>query len=264
MGDILTETELILFHAKNIQCGIRKLIEQARLLTESPDRPRFLLFLTIAEQFEVALLLIDAGMASHAAIHVRSMIEAIVDMHLLEKDSKHACQMYYETFRGGKNLCEELLRDPYLDPESKQYIQRNLRKFQRRYKKLHGFGMRPKKISDGFSKSGMLYFAMSYVMLCGFSHNDLSILYMRHQGKRAMTYRAPDKPQLINMILYNAVSVIMIATNCAGQIASFPEGLFSRIFDDMNKSWVALMSAAEVFRKNNPREVKQIDTVSVI
>ena len=51
-----------------------------------PDRLRVGLVLTIAEQFEATLRLANAHMSTHSATHVRSMIEALVAMKMLESD----------------------------------------------------------------------------------------------------------------------------------------------------------------------------------
>nr|MBH1517797.1 hypothetical protein [Stenotrophomonas maltophilia] len=61
-----------------------------------PGRPQCALFLTVAEQFEAAVRLAHAGLITHSAVHVRSMLEATADLHLLGQDSQHVERMRYK------------------------------------------------------------------------------------------------------------------------------------------------------------------------
>lgn len=69
----------------------------------APDRPRCALFLTMLEQFESALRLAEVNLATHGAVHVRSMLEDLVAMNLLGQDAGYVDQVSYERLRGEKN-----------------------------------------------------------------------------------------------------------------------------------------------------------------
>ena len=242
----MVHPELLVTTADNIKVGLKTLVAHARPPRAAPDRPRFGLFLTIGEQFEAALLLIRAHMASHAATHVRSMVEALAAMVLLEKRADYVQQMQYERLRGEKKTYEGLLTDPHLDGNSRQFLQQRLVKCGADFQALHDSGLRPKRIADDLVDAGLTHLAVPYTVLCTFAHNDLAVLALRHQGEHAMAYLAPVDPQVIVSILSVAIQVVMQASFQAGQIALYPDGIFDRTFNTMNSQWAAFMEQGAV------------------
>lgn len=258
----MVDIEPLLARADDIGRGVRTLVANARPPRTPPARPRFALFLTIAEQFEVALLLIRTHMASHAATHLRSMTEALVAMSLLERKGNYIGQMQYEKLRGEKKVYEGLLAYPYLDGESRQFVQQRLNVCASDFQALHDSGFRPKRISEDFAEAGLSYLAVPYTVLCGFAHNDLAILALRHQGEQTMTYMAPVEPEVIISIVSVAIQVVMQASQQAGQIALYPEGLFQSTFEDMNIHWAATMNMAAVNGEPLPSDSYRFDRLT--
>ncbi|WP_277185461.1 hypothetical protein [Caballeronia sp. BR00000012568055] len=82
----MTVTELIDTSEQLLE-HLQGLIVRSRPPRGGGDRISVGLVLTIAEQFEAALRLTRAQMSTHAATHVRSMIEALVVMKMLDIDA---------------------------------------------------------------------------------------------------------------------------------------------------------------------------------
>ncbi|MBC8740368.1 hypothetical protein F6X40_27295 [Paraburkholderia sp. UCT31] len=105
---------------------LRSIIVRSRPPKGWPDRSRVGLVPTIAEQFEATLRLANAHMSTHSATHVRSMIEALVAMRMLESDADYVGQMKYEKLRGERRVYKGILTDPNIpqhlkDPIKKSY-----------------------------------------------------------------------------------------------------------------------------------------------
>jgi hypothetical protein len=59
-------------------------------------------------------------------------------------------------------------------------------------------------------------------MLCGFSHNDLSVLAMRHQGDEGVIYMAPIAPEVLQGIFFLAIFTVVVAAEPLRTLAGFP------------------------------------------
>ncbi|MBT2794780.1 DUF5677 domain-containing protein [Paraburkholderia strydomiana] len=223
-GHILEDLQGLIRGATPPQAGAKNL--QLRLV------------LTIAEQFEATLKLSNAHISTHAATHVRSMIEALVTMKMLEQEQDaYIEQMRYEQLRGEKRVYEAILADSELPEDVKRPIRVRLSTCKPSYDTLHAAGLRPKRIADDFGKTGLSHLVGPYAMLCNFTHNDLSTLAFRHGDKGGMIYRAEDSPQLLTSIFSSALQVVMAATHRFGELAKFADGHFESIFEQMNIKW---------------------------
>ncbi|MDD4911548.1 MAG: DUF5677 domain-containing protein [Sideroxydans sp.] len=230
--------------AEKIAMAARQLIDSMRPSKVSPDRLKAALFLAIAEQFEASLQLARLGMASHASVHVRSMLEGLVYMHMLSKDGKYVEQMKYNQLRSEKKVYESLLKDVNLPAEYRLILQARMDECKPRFETMYANGMRPGKITDDIVAAGLSDLSVPYSMLCGFSHHDLSVLALRHQGDNAMTYMAPDSPDVVELIFSIAIRVIVVAAESMSKSAWFPEGVFEAAFQDMNNAWGGAMNEA--------------------
>lgn len=217
--------------------GMRSLIVRSRPPSGGPDRLQVGLILTIAEQFEAALRLANAHMSTHAATHVRSMIEALVVMRKLEADSSYINQMRYDKLHGEKRVYEGVLADPNIPDQAKEPIRVLLNKCLPEFNALHGEKYRPKKISKEFGNTNLSHLVGPYAILCGFSHNDIAVLAFRHQGDSSMVYKQEDEPDFVQAVFSVALIVLMGAANQFGKIAKFPGDHFESVFAAMNKSW---------------------------
>ncbi|HGM5043370.1 hypothetical protein I5U56_05025 [Stenotrophomonas maltophilia] len=200
-----------------------------------PGRPQCALFLTVAEQFEAAVRLAHAGLITHSAVHVRSMLEATADLHLLGQDSQHVERMRYKQARGEKRFYDQMLAYEGLPDGVRTMIDGRMADCLARYEPLHEeFGGTLPTQAASFKAAGMDFVIGLYTMLCGFSHNDLSALALRHQGDSTMMHRAEVPEAVASLILSLASTALMHATYPMNGIAWTPEGEFDRLFGTMN------------------------------
>ncbi|WP_062123006.1 DUF5677 domain-containing protein [Paraburkholderia monticola] len=226
--------------------AMRDLIVRARPPKGGPDRMRVVLVLTIAEQFEAALRLGNAHMSTHAATHVRSMIEALVVMRKLETDCSYVNQLRYDKLHGEKRVYEGLIGDPNIPDDWKQPIRILLDECLSEFSSLHAGKYRPKKISKEFGNTGLFHLVGPYALLCGFSHNDLAVLAFRHQGDSGMVFKQEDDPTFVQSIFSTALMVLMDAARQFGEVAKFSDGHFESVFASMNKDWQGVLNKTVV------------------
>lgn len=216
---------------------LRSVIVRSRPPKGGSDRLRVGLVLTIAEQFEATLRLANAHMSTHSATHVRSMIEALVAMKMLESDAGYVDQMKYEKSRGERRVYEGILADPNIPEQLKDPIQESYDICKSECETFRAAGRKPKKISDDFGTAGLSHLVGPYSMLCAFSHNDLAVLALRHQGEKNMVYKQADSPEFVQSVFSTALLVLMDATRQFGEIAKFPDDHFDLVFAAMNQKW---------------------------
>lgn len=141
--------------SEQILDDLRRAIVRSRPPKGGPDRLRVGLVLTIAEQFEAALRLANAHMSTHSATHVRSMIEALVAMKMLESDVGYVDQMKYEKLRGERRVYEGILADPNIPEHLKDPIKESCDICNSECEIFRATGRKPKKISDDFGTAGL-------------------------------------------------------------------------------------------------------------
>lgn len=237
----MNDANSVITAAEKISKAAGNLIHNMRPSQGGPDRLKAALFLAIAEHFEVSLRLASVGMASHASIHVRSMLEGLVHMKLLGKEDKYVEQMKYNQLRSEKKVYESLLKDVNLPAEYRLSLQAKLDECEPHFQTLHATGLRKRIISDDIVAAGLADLSVPYSILCGFSHHDLAIIALRHQGDGAMIYMAPDLPEVAVSIFSVAMRVIVLATESMSKSALYPEGVFEEVFQDMNNAWGGIM-----------------------
>ncbi|MGF6136475.1 hypothetical protein [Pseudomonas laurylsulfatiphila] len=231
--------------AEQILEDLQSLIIRSRPPLHSPDRLRVSLLLTIAEQFEATLRLANAHMCTHAATHVRSMIEALVAMKMLRSNSAYVDQMRYEKLRGERRVWKGVLADPHIPEHLKAPIREMEVSCESECEVFRARRLKPKKISDDLGTAELSHLVAPYSMLCAFSHNDLAVLAFRHQGERSMVYKQEDKPEFLEAIISTSLMVLMDATDQFGKIAKFPENHFESVFEAMNLKWGEVLGGRE-------------------
>lgn len=220
---------------------LQSLIVCSRPPAGGPDRLRVSLVLTIAEQFEAALRLANAHMSTHSATHVRSMIEALVAMKMLESDSNYVDQMRYEKLRGERRVYEGILADPNIPDHQKEPLKESYDICNSACDLLRAAGHKPKKISDDLGAAKLFHLVGPYSMLCAFCHNDLTILALRHQAGRGMVYKQEESAQVVQAVISTALQVVMDASYQFGNIAKFPDEHFNSVFTAMNQKWSSVL-----------------------
>ncbi len=239
----MTDTTL-LGTAESILKSAQELISKMRAPATTPERPRVALYLTITEQFEAAIRLGRVGMGTHGAVHVRSMLEALLSMNLLAQRPGFTDQMRFDKLKGEKKLYESLLTNPNIPAADRASVQTRLDVCKAEYDALFAQGLRPRRITEDFSPAGLADFIGPYTVLCGLSHNDLFALAARHQGDQVMTYKAVVDDDLMQSIYSVAMTVMVSATEPLATITRFTvDGHYDRCFQDMNNAWGAFLQS---------------------
>ncbi|CAB3781805.1 hypothetical protein LMG28688_01331 [Paraburkholderia caffeinitolerans] len=169
------------------------------------------------------------------------MIEALVAMKMLASDSGYVDQMRYEKLRGERRVYEGILADPNIPEHLKVTIKDSYAICNSECETFRAAGRKPKKISDDLGTAELWHLVGPYSMLCAFSHNDLAVLALRHQGEKSMVYKQDDPPEFVHSVVHTALLVLMDATHQFGKIAKFPGDHFDSVFGAMNQKWSSVV-----------------------
>ncbi|MNR18272.1 hypothetical protein D3C85_1349940 [compost metagenome] len=169
------------------------------------------------------------------------MIEALVAMKMLQSDSNYVDQMRYEKLRGEQRFYKGMFADPNMSEEQMESIKGVYENCISECEALRAAGRRPKKISDDFGPAKLWHLVGPYSMLCGFSHNDLAALTLRHQWEESMVYKQKDLPEFVQAVISTALMIVMDATHQFGEIAKFPDDYFDSAFAAMNEKWSGVL-----------------------
>lgn len=221
---------------------VNTLVGKMRPPMGPPGRPQCAVFLTIAEQFESAVRLSQAGLVTHAAVHVRSMTEALADLYLLGLDPQHVDRMRHKKLHGEKSFYEESLKSQHLSDDAKKMITARLAQCLQEHGPLHAVFKAKRKQADTFAAAGLEHLMVPYVLLCSYAHSDLAALAQRHQGEKGMTHRAEVDDGISYLILQLASATLMQATAPIKDIAKFPDGMFDKQFEAMHQIYTALVA----------------------
>jgi hypothetical protein len=224
--------------------AVTALIGEMRPPVASPGRLQCALFLSISEQHEATTLLTQAGLTTHAAIPLRSMLEALADLRLLGAGPSHVERMRYKQKHGEKKLYASILDAEELPAHSGEMFDARLAECMVQYDPLHEkFGKRGNRRSqaDDFIAAGLTDLIATYSMLCSFAHTDLAALAYRHQGEHGMTYRAPVPYDVTFMMLSVASYVLLTAAQTLEKIVYLPEGRFAHHFAILDRLQAQMM-----------------------
>lgn len=203
------------------------MVAEMRAPLDAPGRPQCALFLSIAEQFEATVLLAQAGLTTHAGVHVRSMLEALADVYQLASKSDHVRRMRYEQAHGEKKLYDRMLATDLLEPHDRAMLEARLAECLTRYQPLHEEFRRGKPSqADHFIAAGLPELIGPYTMLCSFTHSDLTALALRHQGERGMILRAPVAYGVLFLVLSLATYSLVHAARALEAVVYLPEGSY--------------------------------------
>lgn len=232
----MSTTSIAVELSKQQLSAARTLASEMLAPLHTPGRPQCVLFLTITEQLEAAVLLTEAGLATHAAVHVRSMLEALVDQRLLGKHERYADRMRFTLQKSEVKLHSQSLDVPELPEEQRAFYAAKLEAAQRSLADLEAKVPKPERsvpMADKFKDADLGVLLSYYTMLCSFAHNDLAALAFRHQGDEGLKLRAPDDEGLAFLVLFVAHVAVVTATQAVGEAATLPEGRFDEIRTEM-------------------------------
>jgi len=217
--------------------ALNSLISEMRPPLDPPGRPQCALFLTIAEQFDATVCLARANLLSHGAVHVRSMMEAAADLYMLGIADDHVRRMQYEQVSGEVRFYERMLESHSLPSFDREPVTSRLNLCRERRAPLHAeFKSNWLGEADKFAAAQMPEFTSMYTLLCGFVHNDLTALSLRHQSDGpGMTIRAGLRDDIAYVILQIAHHALVRTAQRIGEVAYFPDGHFEHHYGEMER-----------------------------
>ncbi|MEG0192171.1 MAG: DUF5677 domain-containing protein [Stenotrophomonas sp.] len=226
---------------------LHRLVKHMRAPPAAPARPMCALFLTMAEQFEAVARLTKGGLVTHAAVHVRSMMEALTDIRLLAKSKTHVDVMRFKQLQGEKRTYERALAPSALLPSAdRQVMEKHLEDCEERYKTafdLISKEQRSAKTADAFTSADLPELLAPYTILCSMAHNDLAALALRHQGEHTMQMRA-DVPLEVSVLVHTMAHYsLMVAVEMLPRITRFTDDAFDPHHRQMKEIHLALLEA---------------------
>jgi hypothetical protein len=198
------------------------------------------LCLTIAEQFDATTCLIENKMSSHSPIIVRSMLEGMADLYILVEDATHFDQMAYDSARTGAKTYEKMASFAEVQNDKSAFASINAAAAMcaRERDRLHAEGYRPQKIENKLTKAGLGDSYASYQLLCGYAHNDLQTLHVRHHGP-SLRYHHEADPSVITGMLHIAVRLLTEAVILLPQFTNIHAGELAEARAQVDRQWAA-------------------------
>ena len=212
-----------------------KFIAEIPTPATAPGRPQCALFLTIAEQHEAAVRLLQVDLTTHAAVHIRGMLEALADLCLLGISDDHVRRMRYDQVGGVKRLFERVVAMEELSESERSHYQVQLNQLTQTYEPLHEeFRRNRLEQADAFVRAGLKDLLPHYTMLCSFAHNDLTALAYRHQRGDRMTHRWPAPYADTHASVVMSSLAFMRAAQHLGHAIRMPDGRFEHHMETLD------------------------------
>lgn len=213
-------------------------------LTESMEpglddqrRTQSALYLNIVESLNACNLLIRSSLDAHASLHIRAMLESLVNMTLL-KDPSHFQQMEFDEVDGDLKLSKTLLEDENLTVEAIQELQARIDRLAPEKQRLKDLTLKSKNIAQSIRVAKLSFLAAPYVILNSFAHWDLAALSDRYETDDGnLQLFGETRAELTFGILWIAIQIMVMATDLVKEAARFKEGSYKRQFDKMNDAW---------------------------
>ncbi|WP_448132813.1 DUF5677 domain-containing protein [Stenotrophomonas rhizophila] len=201
-----------------------------------PGRPQCALFLTIAEQHEAAVRLLEVGLTTHAAVHIRGMLEALSDLCLLGISEDHVRRMRYDQVGGAKRLFERVIAVEGLPEPLRVQYQSQLSDLTQSYAPLHEeFRRNRLEQAEAFVRAGLQDLLPQYTMLCSFAHNDLTALAYRHQQGERMAHRSPPSYADTHAFVVMSSVALTRAAHQLQNVIRLPEGRYEHHMETIGK-----------------------------
>lgn len=231
--------------AELVSLAALDLINTMEPSTVQSERARAALFLNIVESLNACNILVRRGLDTHGALHVRSMLESLVNMTLL-KNPNHLRQMHYDKIEGELKTFTELISDPHLSAESVEYIEEQIKKLSPERATLRTEGFRKKVVSQSIKDAELPFLATSYVTLNSMAHWDLAVLSERYEKDGgSLQVFAKTRSSVTIGILWIAIQIMVMATDAVKDVARFADGCYEREFDKMNNAWGIFLQQQE-------------------
>jgi hypothetical protein len=211
--------------ADGVLDALEALIRTTRPLKGGAGRLRIVLFCTMVEQFRASLVLIRNHLGSHIAVHGRGMFEALVSMRLLENE-RHVDQMAFKDASETQKFLAAILGDDGLPWGADQAVplQNKLANATARVEALAAEGFKKVQMVTQIKDAKLGPLAAMYHHLCGYSHNQLTVLAARHQGEQGLQYMIGEPPESTEAILIIELQILANAIHELTDAALFDAG----------------------------------------
>jgi hypothetical protein len=182
------------------------------------------LMLSILEQVHAAMKLSGAGLASHAAGPIRSMLDSLGDLLNLSASPAYVESMKLYTARENGKLFDELLASDNIDDEVRETLNDWIRLNRPIVAELTAREVKTSGLKDKLTNVGVGGMYVSYRVLCAFVHSNVTTLLQRHDSGASpmLKYRAPIRPEVIVM-LHNLAMDYLI--RCVNEMPKFSTGV---------------------------------------
>lgn len=221
MPDVDALMDVAADHVKAVQ----QFIADVRVPPTAPGRPQCALFLTIAEQHEAAVRLLQVDLTSHAGVHIRGMFEALADQCLLGISEDHVRRMKYDQVAGAKRIFERVAAVDGLSDSQRADYKAQLDELTRTHAPLHEeFRVKKLNQAEAFAHAGLHDVLPYYTVLCSFAHNDLNALVYRHHRGDRMTHRTPASYADTHAFTVMSTLALMRAAEQIGRVVTMPDG----------------------------------------
>lgn len=185
------------------------LIYRARVNDSGEARIAASLCLTICEQFHATLCLIDNGFATHAPGPIRSMLEGLSDLVNLTNEPAYLEQLHYENAVENIKLFRDYAALPEQEDEITQTLEQWRQQSEQDKKEFASKVNKDLKTRGKLDKAGLSEQYVTYRVLCGFIHPNLTSLIARHADVQPMLrYRGAAPPEVVTMLLNITVEML--------------------------------------------------------
>lgn len=182
------------------------------------------LTLSIFEQCHAAMKLSGAGLASHAAGPIRSMLDGLGDLLNLSVSPAYVESMKLYTARENGKLFDELLASDNIDDQMRETLNDWISLNRRIVAELATREVKTSGLKDKLTNVGGGGMYVSYRVLCAFVHSNVTTLLQRHDSSSSpvLEYRAPIRPEVIVMLHKLAIDYLI---RCVNEIPKFSTGV---------------------------------------
>ena len=194
------------------------------------------LCLTIQELFASVIVLTDNGLASHAPLHVRTMLEALADLRNLANDPIYVEQMRFDDARSNLKLFEGYAAVPGMEQKAIDTLKEWTAKAQLVFDAAKSKGYKKLQIADKLKMANLEQEYVSYGFLCGFTHNQLTAIIARH-GKHELRYLHEPPYETMVGILALGLSIAGLAIQKLSSFSDLPEADIKAVVDDVEAAW---------------------------
>ncbi len=230
--------------ANEVVPRLHDLLSRAAINDSGEARVSATLCLTVVEQFAAVLLLMERGLASHAPIIIRSMLEGLADLRNVVKDPGHLDVIRLTDAKSNVRMFEEYAQVDGMSQDAIDTLNRWKAKAQPIVDELTAKGIKLATQLDKFKNVGMQENYVSYRVLCSFTHNQLTTLIARHAGDKfeLASHREPPD-QTTDSMLTLALAIACQAVDTLPSYSSLAAPVVREALDVIDKEWAAIVQA---------------------